>query len=278
MHESGARIHRRFEFVPATEVAGLFLFWYNFNVMTTFLWILVSTFFISLFALVGIFTLALKEKLLERILLFLVSLSTGVLMGGAFLHLLPEAVEKFENGNIFIWVLLSFVIFFLIEKLLHWRHCHKGHCDVHTFGTINLLGDSIHNFIDGLIIAAAFSTNTSLGLITVLAVALHEIPQEIGDFGVLIYAGIKKQRALILNFLVATTVILGGILGFYLAKIFEPSIKFLLPFAAGGFIYISASDLLPEIRKETSLAKSLISFGIFLAGIILMYLFTLFES
>lgn len=246
--------------------------------MTTFSWIIISTTVIALFALVGIFTLALKEKLLEKILLFLVSLSAGALMGGAFLHLLPEAVEKSEGVDIFLWVLVAFIAFFLVEKLLHWRHCHKGHCEVHTFGFMNLFGDSVHNFIDGLIIAGSFTVSTHLGLITVLAVALHEIPQEIGDFGVLVYAGFKKKKALILNFFIALTVVLGGIFGFYLTGFFESSIKFLLPFAAGGFIYIAASDLLPEIRKETGLSKSLVSFGIFLAGIVLMYLLRFFEG
>jgi zinc and cadmium transporter len=246
--------------------------------MTTFSWIFISTTIIALFAWVGIFTLALKEKLLEKILLFLVSLSTGVLMGGAFLHLLPEAAEKFESANIFLYVLIAFVTFFLIEKLLHWRHCHKGHCQVHTFGYMNLFGDSVHNFIDGLIIAASFAVSEKLGLVTVLAVALHEIPQEIGDFGVLVYAGFRKELALVLNFFIALTIVLGGIFGYYLSVYIESSIKFLLPFAAGGFIYIAASDLIPEIRKETGLLKSLVSFGIFLAGIVLMYLLRFFEG
>jgi len=246
--------------------------------VNTLLVIIISTFLISLFALVGIFALALKEKILEKILIFLVSLSTGALMGGAFLHLLPEAYEEFQSADFLPWVLVSFIIFFLIEKLLHWRHCHKGHCSVHTFGHMNLFGDSIHNFIDGLIIAGSFSVSTYLGLITVLAVALHEIPQEIGDFGVLVYAGFEKKKALILNFLVASTVVLGGIFGYYLAIYTQPSIKFLLPFAAGGFLYISASDLIPEIRKEIKLSKSLISFGVFLSGIALMYLLKFIES
>ena len=240
--------------------------------MNTLLWIFITTLTISLLAFAGILTLALKEKLLEKILLSLVALSAGALMGGAFLHLLPEAVEKFDDPNIFVWVLFAFIVFFLVEKLLHWRHCHKGKCEVHTFGYMNLFGDSVHNFIDGLIIAATFLVDIQLGIITAIAIALHEIPQEIGDFGVLVYAGFKKKTALILNFLIATTVILGGIVGFYLSNHIEGSIKFLIPFAAGGFIYIAASDLLPEIRKEKSLKKSLTSFGVFLIGIAIMYL------
>lgn len=247
--------------------------------MTTLLWIILSTFLISIFALLGIFALAINEKLLEKILLSLVGLSAGGLMGGAFLHLLPESVKNFQESNfdIFLAVLVAFIIFFLIEKLLHWRHCHKGRCEIHSFGTINLIGDAVHNFIDGLIIAASFVVDIKLGVITVIAVAMHEIPQEIGDFGVLVYAGFKKKKALILNFIVALTVVLGGIAGFFIAETAENIVPYLLPFAAGGFIYIAASDLLPEIRKETNLKKSLSSFGLFMAGILLMFLLRFLE-
>ena len=220
----------------------------------------------------GIFTLVVKEEKLERALLFLISFSAGALMGGAFLHLLPEAAQEIQPEILFPAVLTSFVFFFLVEKILCWRHCHKGKCKVHSFGWINLFGDSIHNFIDGLVIAGSFLTSLKLGLITSLAVALHEIPQEIGDFGVLLYSGFKKRKALIANFLVALTVVLGGLAGFFLSYQAQKMIPYLLPLAAGGFIYISASDLMPELRKEASLKKSLVSFGIFLGGILLMFL------
>ena len=189
-------------------------------------------------------------------------------MGGAFLHLIPEAVEEFESFNIFLYVLVGFILFFLVEKLLHWRHCHKQKCSVHTFAYMNLVGDGIHNFIDGLIIAAGFITNTHLGIVTTLAVALHEIPQEIGDFGVLIYGGFKKTSALFLNFVCALTAILGGVFGYFIsANITE----FLLPFAAGGFIYIAATDLIPEIKKEINIKSWIITFLVFLIGILIMY-------
>ena len=206
--------------------------------ISTLGWILLSTIIISLLALIGIFTLAIKEKLLEKILLFLVALSAGALMGGAFLHLLPEAIEKFDDPNVFVWVSFAFVFFFLVEKLLHWRHCHKGKCEIHSFGYMNLFGDSVHNFIDGLIIAAAFLVDINLGIVTAIAIGLHEVPQEIGDFGVLVYAGLKKKKALILNFLVASTVILGGIVGFFLAEQIEGLIQFLIPFVVSFEIYI----------------------------------------
>lgn len=240
--------------------------------MTTLFYILISNFIISLVGLIGIFTLTIKEKLLQKILLFLVSLSAGALMGGAFIHLLPEAQEKYRDGNMFLIVLLSFIFFFLIEKLLHWRHCHKGKCEIHTFGYMNLFGDSIHNFIDGLVIAATFLTDIKLGIATSLAVILHEIPQEIGDFGVLLYAGFGKKKAIIANFLIALTAVLGGLVGYFLSFSIDRFTTYLLPFTAGGFIYIAASDLMPEIRKETNLKKSLVSFAVFIMGVLLMFL------
>jgi zinc and cadmium transporter len=239
--------------------------------MNSLIWIMISTFIISLISFIGIFTLALKDKLLDKIVLLLVSLSAGALMGGAFLHLLPESVELSESLDIFLFVLVGFALFFLIEKVLHWRHCHKGECQIHTFTYMNLIGDSIHNFIDGLIMATSFVISIPLGMTTTIAIALHEIPQEIGDFGVLIYGGFTKKKALTLNFLTALTAVLGGLIGFFISNIVENIKLFILPFAAGGFLYIAASDLIPEIRKETSLKKSMIYFGIFIVGIFIMY-------
>ena len=240
--------------------------------MSILTYIIIVSFLIASGSLIGIFSLAVKKEFLEKILLFLVSLSAGTLMGGAFLHLMPEALEKLSGINLFSFILISFILFFFIEKIFHWRHCHKGICEVHTFGYINLIGDSIHNFIDGLIIAATFLIDVRLGITTSLAIAFHEIPQEIGDFGVLLYAGLKRGKALLLNFLVALTVVVGGLVGYFLSFYLESLTIYLLPLAAGGFIYISTSDLIPEIRKETNLKKSLISFAFFLIGILIMYL------
>jgi len=240
--------------------------------MEKLIFIITSTFLISFASLIGVFTISIKEKTLSKFLLFLISLSAGALMGGAFLHLLPEASEKLNNRSLYPIVLFSFVLFFLIEKLLHWRHCHKKNCDIHTFGYMNLFGDAVHNFIDGLVIAATFLIDIKLGIITSFAIALHEIPQEIGDFGVLLYSGFSRKKALYSNFLVALTAVFGGILGYFLSFQIENMTSYLLPFTAGGFIYIAASDLMPEIRKETSLRKSMLSFSIFLLGIAIMYL------
>ena len=234
-------------------------------------YILISCFLISSGALIGIFSLAANKEKLKKALLLLVGLSAGTLMGGAFLHLIPEAGENLSDTLLFPLILASFVLFYLIEKIFHWRHCHQDHCDVHTFGYVNLIGDSIHNFIDGLIIAATFLVDVRLGITTSLAIALHEIPQEIGDFGVLLYAGFERMKALVLNFLVALTVVAGGIVGYFLSFRLEGLLVYLLPLAAGGFLYISTSDLIPEIRKETNLKKSLLSFTFFIIGILIMY-------
>jgi len=234
-------------------------------------YILIVTFGIALLAFVGIFTLALKDKILNKILLVLVSLSAGALMGGAFLHLIPEGIEKAGDADVLIFVLVGFVLFFVIEKVLHWRHCHKGKCDVHTFHYMNLVGDSIHNFIDGLIVAASFVVSIELGLTTSVAIAAHEIPQEIGDFGVLIYGGFKKKKALVMNFAVALTIVLGGIVGYLISTSIEAAVAYLLPFAAGGFIYIAATDLVPEIKKELEFKKYIFTLIVFILGILIMW-------
>jgi len=252
--------------------------------------ILLSTSVISLIAFVGALTLFLKEELLDKILLVLVAFSAGALMGGAFLHLIPEAVEK-VSGNIltvFLYLLIGFCVFFVLEQFISWHHHHvKNHpkiqpkrlikeknraSEVISFSYLILISDAIHNFIDGLIIAASFIIAVPVGLVTTLVVALHEIPQEIGDFGVLVYGGFEKTRALILNFISAITVVAGGLVGLLLAGKIGDSIVFLLPFAAGNFIYIAASDLIPEIKHKVNSKKSLIHFSVFLLGIGLMLL------
>ena len=235
-------------------------------------YIILTTFVIALIAFIGIFTLSLNDKVLNKILLILVSLSAVALVGGAFIHLLSESIEKSGDINPFIYVLVGFILFFLIEKVLHWRHCHKGKCDIHTFHYMNLIGDSIHNFIDGLIIAASFIVSIPLGLTTTIAIAAHEIPQEIGDFGVLIYGGFKKKKALLLNFIVGLTIVVGGVVGYFVSQNIEQAVIFLIPFAAGGFIYIAATDLIPEIKKEINIKKSMATMLVFLCGILIMWL------
>lgn len=238
--------------------------------------IFISTLLISFISFVGVLILFLKEKLLEKVLFVLVSFSAGAMLGGAFLHLIPEAIERVlpeQMLNIFLYVILGFGTFFILENFINWHHHHaKEHPKIMPFSYLILISDSIHNFIDGLIIAASFVISFPLGIVTSLAVALHEIPQEIGDFGILIYGGFEKAKALALNFLSAITVVLGGIVGFVLSEKMGEATILLLPFAAGSFIYIAASDLIPEVRHEKNLKKSVIYFFVFLLGIALMLL------
>jgi len=243
----------------------------------TFIYILLATSIISLISIVGVFTLYFHPKVLKGKLVLLISLAAGSLMGGAFFHLLPEAGKNLAPDNLYIGVIVAFVIFLLIEKVLNWRHCHEHNCEVHTLGYMSIIGDSIHNFLDGLIVAAAFVSDTRLGMITAFAMVLHEIPQEIGDFGVLLHAGFKKKTALIINFLSALTAIFGAIVGYFISSSSQEFIPYLLPFAAGGFIYIAASDLLPEMRKEKDHTKTILSFTFFLTGIVIMYLLKYLE-
>jgi zinc and cadmium transporter len=237
----------------------------------TLIQILVATFVISLISFVGIFTFLLKEELWNRALLVLVALSTGALLGGAFLHLIPETIEQVGGSlDIFLYLLLGFCLFFILEQFLHWRHQHTTAHGVKPFSYLILVSDSVHNFIDGLVIAASFLSSYPLGIATTLAVALHEIPQELGDFAVLVYGGFDKKRALMFNFATAITAILGGIVGYFAYSILQASIVYLLPFAAGNFIYIAAADLIPEIKHQVSLRRSIIHFCVFLVGIGIM--------
>lgn len=244
---------------------------------------LLAAFFVSLVSLVGIFIVSLSQKKTKNLVFFLVSFSAGSLMGGAFFHLIPQAIElNSQAGAVEVFKLVAggFIVFYVMERILRWRHCHnlEKECEVHHFiGYQNLLGDGLHNFIDGLIIFAAFSVNQSLGLAATISIILHEIPQEIGDFGVLIYSGFSKKKALFFNFLSAVLAVLGVLAGFFFSGTTEQLAKFLIPFAAGGFIYIAASDLIPEIHREKNLKKSFLAFGFFLMALYLMLCFVKLE-
>ena len=241
----------------------------------TLFFIILSTFFISLASFVGVLVLFLREKWLNRILLALVAFSAGALLGASFFDLLPEAIEGVgveSISKVFIFVIFGFLFFFILENFIHWHHHHsRERSDIMPFSYLILISDSLHNFIDGVVIAASFVVAFPLGIATSLAVILHEIPQEIGDFGILIYGGMKKGRALFLNFLSAIAAVLGGLIGFLLSEKIGSSIIFLLPFAAGNFIYIACSDLIPEIKKQTPSKKAIFHFIVFLLGLALMY-------
>jgi zinc and cadmium transporter len=235
-------------------------------------WILSATLIVSAISLIGVITLGIKTKVFDNLLVLLVGFAAGGLIGGAFLHLLPEAVERSKSNLVFFYALFGFSIFFLMERYFYWRHCHAGICDVHPFTYLNLIGDGMHNFTDGLIIAASFVTDFKLGIVTTLAVIFHEIPQEIGDFGILVYGGMSKTRALFFNFICALSAILGAIIGFILSKISHQVSLFLLPFIAGGFIYIAASDLIPELHRQKDNKRANFAFIAFVCGLVFMAL------
>ncbi len=240
------------------------------NKMSILLWIILSALAMSIIAWIGLIALALKEETLKKILLILVAFSAGSLIGGAFLHLIPETIIKVgPQLSMFLWLLFGFSIFFLMERFLQWHHCHKApseHKKPVTY--MILLADGLHNFIGGLAIASSFLVSVEVGIITWIACAAHEIPQELGDFGILIHGGWKKQKALLFNFISALTIILGGLLAYFASTSVDTT--FLLPFAAGNFIYIAASDLIPEIKQGESLKMGLIHFLAFSVGILLI--------
>jgi zinc and cadmium transporter len=230
--------------------------------------------------LVGIFSLWMNLKTLKKLIIILVAFSAGALLAGAFFHLLSEALAKLDVMIVFGYMLVGFILFFVIERFLHWHHCHdEKECKVHPVSYLLVIGDGIHNFIDGIIIGASFLVSVHFGVITTLLILAHEIPQELGNFGVLVYSGFGKGKALLYTFISQLTCIVGGIVGFMLSSKVQGLVPFILPFAAGGFIYIAASDLVPELHKEPKLSKLLVSFGFFLLGVALMIVTKLlFES
>lgn len=242
---------------------------------------LLSVLIVSAISLVGVFTLSIKTEKLKSFLIYLISFSAGALLGDVFFHLLPEIVE---DGGFGIEVSFSFLtgilIFFTLEKVIHWNHCHvpvSSH-HVHPFAYTNLLGDALHNFIDGIIIASSYLVNVQVGIATTIAVVLHEIPQEIGDFGVLLHAGFSRSKALFVNFLSALTAILGAIFALWLGGSIEGLSRVLIPLAAGGFVYIAGSDLIPELHKHSDkLGKSFLQLVALILGIMVMLSLLLLE-
>jgi zinc and cadmium transporter len=242
--------------------------------MSNYIWAIAASVFISCISLIGIFSILLKDKLLEKLLISLIGFSAGGLMGGAFLHIMPEAVEEYGPHSVFLYLILGFILFFILEKYLHWRHCHKGgQCEIHPFTYLNLIGDAVHNFADGLVIGASFLVSIHFGIVTTIIVSLHEIPQEIGDFGVLVYGGFSRAKALLCNFLTALTCVLGAAIGYPLSQNIKGFSMFLLPIVAGGFVYIAACDLIPEMRKQGNSRQGVFSFIAFLLGITFIFLF-----
>lgn len=258
--------------------------YYNTLMNQIWFYTITSVIVVSLISLIGIISLSLKKGYVEKIVFYLIALAAGTLLGDAFIHLLPEIVVN--NGfdyMVGLYILSGIIIFFLIEKYIHWHHCQRNDCleHGHPVGTLNLFGDVLHNFIDGAIIAGSFLVSIPLGIATSIAVIMHEIPQEIGDFGVLIHSGFSRIRALWFNFLSALTAVLGAIVILILgtkSQTFALTLtQILIPFTAGGFIYIALSDLVPELHKELKPIQSFVQFLFLILGIALMLLLLRFE-
>lgn len=242
---------------------------------------LISVVAVSLVSFLGVITLAIKEESLKKILIYLVSISTGTMFASAFFHLIPEAAAKIGFGfKLSSYIMFGILFSFLMETIIQWRHCHNPqHVELHahSFAYMNLFGDAVHNFIDGLIIGGAYLVSIPIGITTTLAVIWHEIPQEIGDFGILLHGGFTKNKALLYNLLSGLTSVAGTVIILLFGPHYENLINFLLPFAAGNFIYIAGADLIPELHKETSVNKNLIHLLFLLLGVLLIILIGLFE-
>ncbi|MDD5623735.1 MAG: ZIP family metal transporter [Candidatus Peribacteraceae bacterium] len=232
---------------------------------------------VSAISLIGIFTFALQERLVRACLLPLIGFSTGALLGDVFLHMLPEMAEKPQFGGQLLLVLGGILLSFVIEKFIHWRHCHCSalpHGDedehLHPVGIMNLIGDGIHNFIDGALIAGSFLVAPSIGIATTVAVILHEIPQEIGDFAILLFSGFSRSKALFFNALSGGVALLGAVAVLLSTRVVPLAGTLLLPIAAGNFLYLAGSDLIPELHKEARLPHALLQLFTICAGIAVM--------
>jgi zinc and cadmium transporter len=239
-----------------------------------------SVILVSVISLVGVVTLSVSETKLKRVVFILVGLATGALFGDALIHLLPQAFESLRSKvETSLYVLAGIFVFFILEKFLRWRHEHvlQDAEPVHHIGLMNLVADGLHNLIDGMLIGASYLVDIKIGVATTLAVVLHELPQEIGDFGILLHAGFSRTRALVFNFLSASLAVIGAVVALVVGTAAASFSTLMLPITAGGFIYIAGSDLVPELHKESDATKSLLQFLALSAGVGLMLLLLLLE-
>ncbi|OGD53322.1 hypothetical protein A3K81_02535 [Candidatus Bathyarchaeota archaeon RBG_13_60_20] len=242
---------------------------------------LAATILISLLSLVGVFALSMADVRLHKILAVMIAYSAGTILGAALFDLLPEAVETVEAALVFPMVALGFIVFMFLERILYWYHGHgHGHefeargkkAPPKEFAYLNILGDLIHNFIDGMIIAAGFINSFNVGLTTTIAVAFHELPQEIGDYGILVYAGMERRRALLFNFLASLSAVLGGFVGSSFFASVENLGGYMIAFSAGAFIFLAASELIPEMHNEDSRLRSMIQMFVLVLGMLTIYM------
>jgi zinc and cadmium transporter len=242
--------------------------------MSTLGWIVAGGLGMAVLALSGSLTLLLPERLFDQVVPPLVALAAGTLLGGAVLHMLPGAVDAMGNDlPVYLWVLAGVFAFFVLEQGLHWHHCHRPVSQHGPMGYLILLADAVHNLIGGLAVGSAFLVDIRLGIVTWTAAAAHEVPQELGDFGILVHAGWGKAQALLFNVLSAATFLVGGLVVYAMAGVID--VVWLLPFAAGNFIYIAATDLLPEITVSPEWRHKLLHTAGFAAGLALLFLVAL---
>lgn len=239
----------------------------------TIIYPLISVIIVSLISVIVALPLIIKKNISNKVLLFLLSISVGVLLSTVFMDFLPEVMSHDYSIKVAYYILLGFLVMFILEKFIHFHHsknCENGNCGhshAYNLAPINLIGDGIHNFIDGLVIAGAYAVDITLGITATISIIFHEIPQEIADFGVLLYSGMSKKKALMFNFLSASSAIMGTVVGIFLVGKLHGFHDFIIPFAAGNFIYIAASNLVPQLHRHCSLKDSLIHLFAILLGI-----------
>lgn len=222
---------------------------------------------LALLSLTGVGFVALAKGARKTVLFVLVACAAGAMMSGAFFHLIPEATEAIGHFNAAMSIFVGFGAFFLLERFLYWHHCHQGgDCHVHPYTTLSLVGDAIHNLLDGIVVGGAFMLSPALGLSTTMVIAAHELPQELGDYAILVHGGHSHRRALALNLLTGASGIAGAILAWFGFSAHAEWVPYMMGFAAGNFIYVSAADLIPELHKEQSLKKALVAFACFVVA------------
>lgn len=241
--------------------------------MSVLSYTIISVIIVSLISMIGLITLALSKNTLDKLITYLVGFATGTLFGGALIHLLPQAYASNLNSlYVSLLTIGGVATFFIMEKFFRWRHCHqpttKDH--VHPLVPMNIFGDSMHNFIDGVLIAISYTVSIPLGIATTVAVLFHEIPQELSDFSIFIKGGLSVKKALMVNILSSSLSLIGALLALQLGKSIEGFTDALIPFTAGGFIYIAGSDLIPELHHNTELSKSLIQLLMLILGVLVM--------
>ncbi|MFH1211552.1 MAG: ZIP family metal transporter [Candidatus Woesearchaeota archaeon] len=243
----------------------------------------ISVIIVSLISVAFAVPFFLKKKISSKTLLFLLSISVGVLLATVFMDFLPEALSHDEyNLSLSFYLLAGFLLMFILEKFVHFHHSKKcehkdcGHGHAYNLAPVNLIGDSMHNFIDGLVIAGSYAVDITIGIAATVSIIFHEIPQEIADFGVLLYSGMSRKKALLFNFVSAVTAIAGTATGIFLVGKLHGFTEFIIPFAAGNFIYIAASNLVPQLHRECSLKDTILHVLAIILGIAVIALVTVY--